>query len=114
MSRIEVNPARRVARAEAGALTIHVDSATQRYGLATTLAGCPTVGIAGLTLGGGEGFLMPKFGATCDNLIRAQLVLAGGKQVEASQNSNPDLFWAIRGGAEISAWRRRSSTGSIR
>jgi FAD/FMN-containing dehydrogenase len=62
------------------------------------LAGCPTVGIAGLTLGGGEGFLMPKFGATCDNLIRAQLVLAGGKQVEASQNSNPDLFWAIRGG----------------
>jgi len=98
MNRIEVNPARRVVRAGAGALTVHVDAATQRHGLATTLAGCPTVGIAGLTLGGGEGFLMSKYGAACDNLISARVVTVDGTQVRASETSNPDLFWAIRGG----------------
>jgi FAD/FMN-containing dehydrogenase len=56
------------------------------------------VGIAGLTLGGGEGVLMSKYGAACDNLISAQLVTVDGRLVEASENSNPDLFWAIRGG----------------
>jgi hypothetical protein len=75
-----------------------MDKATQRFGLATTMGGCPTVGLAGLTLGGGEGLLMSKFGAACDNLISAQLVTVDGRQIEASQNSNPDLFWAIRGG----------------
>jgi len=75
-----------------------LDNATQRVGLATTSGGCPTVGVAGLTLGGGEGLLMSKYGAACDNLIRAQVVTVDGRQLEASQNSNPDLFWAIRGG----------------
>jgi len=98
MNRVEVNPTARTAHADAGALTVHVDAATQRYGLATTLAGCPTVGIAGLTLGGGQGFLMSKYGAACDNLVSAQLVTVDGRQIEASLNSNPDLFWAIRGG----------------
>jgi FAD/FMN-containing dehydrogenase len=98
MNRIQVSPAARTARVDAGALTVHVDAATQRYGLATTLAGCPTVGIAGLTLGGGEGFLMSKYGLACDNLESAQLVTVDGRQVEASLTSNPDLFWAIRGG----------------
>ena len=98
MNRVVVDARERVARAEAGALTVHLDAATQRFGLATTSAGCPTVGIAGLTLGGGEGLLMSKYGAACDNLISAQLVLVDGRQVEASQNSSPDLFWAIRGG----------------
>jgi FAD/FMN-containing dehydrogenase len=98
MNRVEVNSVGRMARAEAGALTVHVDAATQRYGLATTLAGCPTVGVAGLTLGGGEGFLMSKYGAACDNLVSAQLVTVDGRQVEASLTTNPDLFWAIRGG----------------
>jgi len=98
MNRIDVNSAGRIARVEAGALTVHVDAATQRSGLATTLAGCPTVGIAGLTLGGGEGFLMSKYGAACDNLVSAQLVTVDGRQIEASQTTNPDLFWAIRGG----------------
>jgi hypothetical protein len=98
MNQVEVDAGRRIARTEAGALTVHVDAATQRFGLATTLAGCPTVGIAGLTLGGGEGLLMSKYGAACDNLISAQLVTVDGRQVEASENSNPDLFWAIRGG----------------
>src|SRR5215469_8766598 len=98
MNRVEVDPGEGVATAEAGALVRDLDQATQRYGLATTSGGCPTVGIAGLTLGGGEGFLMSKYGAACDNLLSAQLVTVDGRQVEASQTSNPDLFWAIRGG----------------
>jgi hypothetical protein len=98
MRRIEVDPAKRVARAEAGALTVELDAATQKFGLATTLAGCPMVGIAGLTLGGGEGFLMSKYGTACDNLISAQLVTVDGRQIEANQTTNQDLFWAIRGG----------------
>jgi FAD/FMN-containing dehydrogenase len=98
MNRVEVNASKRVARAGAGSLVRDMDEATQRFGLATTMGGCPTVGIAGLTLGGGEGLLMSKFGAACDNLISAQLVTVDGRQVEASQNSNPDFFWAIRGG----------------
>lgn len=98
MSQIVVKPDTRVARAEAGALTVHLDTATQRHGLATTLAGCPTAGIAGVTLGGGEGALMSKYGTACDNLISARLVTVDGRQVEASETSNPDLFWAIRGG----------------
>jgi FAD/FMN-containing dehydrogenase len=75
-----------------------LDEATQRFGLATTSGGCPTVGIAGFTLGGGEGRLMDKYGAACDNLLRAQVVTVDGRQLEASLDSNPDLFWAIRGG----------------
>jgi hypothetical protein len=98
MNRVEVDPDKRVARAQAGALVCDLDQATQRLGLATTSGGCPTVGIAGLTLGGGEGQLMSKYGAACDNLISAQLVTVDGRQLEVSQNSNPDLFWAIRGG----------------
>jgi len=98
MARVEVDADKRVARAESGALVRDLDRASQRFGLATTLGGCPTVGIAGLTLGGGEGQLMGKYGAACDNLISAQIVAVDGRQVEASQYSNPDLFWAIRGG----------------
>ena len=98
MKRVEVDVGKRVARAEAGALVRDLDQATHRFGLATTSGGCPTVGIAGLTLGGGEGKLMGKYGAACDNLISAQLVTVDGRQVEASQKSSPDLFWAIRGG----------------
>jgi len=98
MKRVEVDPSKRVARAQAGALVRDLDETTERFGLATTSGGCPTVGIAGLTLGGGEGRLMEKYGAACDNLLSAQVVTVDGRQVEASQKSNPDLFWAIRGG----------------
>jgi len=98
MKRVEVDACKRVARAEAGCLGGDLDKATQSFGLATTLGACPTVGIAGLTLGGGEGALMPKYGAACDNLLSARVVTVDGREVEASQNSNPDLFWAIRGG----------------
>ncbi len=98
MKRVEVDIGTRVARAEAGALVRDLDEATQRSGLATTSGGCPTVGIAGLTLGGGEGRLDAKYGLACDNLLSAQVVTVDGRLVEASQKSNPDLFWAIRGG----------------
>jgi len=98
MNRVEVDAGKRTARAEAGALVGDLDHATQRFGLATTSGGCPTVGIAGLTLGGGEGQLMSKYGAACDNLLSAQVVTVDGRQLEVSQNSNADLFWAIRGG----------------
>jgi hypothetical protein len=98
MKRVEVDTGKRVAQAEAGALVRDLDQATQRFGLATTLGGCPTVGIAGLTLGGGEGRLDGKYGLACDNLLSAQVVTVDGRMVEASHKSNPDLFWAIRGG----------------
>ncbi|HEY6305979.1 MAG TPA: FAD-binding oxidoreductase, partial [Candidatus Angelobacter sp.] len=98
MNGVEVDADKRVAHAQAGALVRDLDQATQRFGLATTSGGCPTVGIAGLTLGGGEGWLMSKYGAACDNLLSAQLVTVDGRQVEASEKANPDLFWAIRGG----------------
>ncbi len=98
MKRVEVDTSKRVARADAGALVRDLDIATQQFGLATTSGGCPTVGIAGFTLGGGEGRLMEKYGAACDNLLSAQVVTVDGRQVEANPKSNPDLFWAIRGG----------------
>lgn len=98
MNRVEVDRGKHVARAEGGALVRDMDRATQRFGLATTMGGCPTVGIAGLTLGGGEGLLMSKYGSACDNLISAQLLTVDGRQIEASRSSHPDLFWAIRGG----------------
>jgi hypothetical protein len=98
MKRVEIDAVRHLARAEAGALVRDLDQAAQRFGLATTSGGCPTVGIAGLTLGGGEGRLMEKYGAACDNLLSAQVVTVDGRLVEASQESNSDLFWAIRGG----------------
>jgi hypothetical protein len=98
MKRVEVDISKRVARAEAGALVRDLDTATQHFGLATTSGGCPTVGIAGFTLGGGEGRLMEKYGAACDNLLSAQVVTVDGRQIEDSPKSNSDLFWAIRGG----------------
>ena len=98
MKRVEVDAGKRVARAAAGCLVGDLDEAVQRFGLATPVGTCATVGIAGLTLGGGEGVLMPKYGATCDNLVSARMVTVDGRQVEVSQDSNPDLFWAIRGG----------------
>jgi len=98
MKHVAVDAGKRQARADAGALVVDLDTATQRFGLATTSGGCPTVGIAGFTLGGGEGRLMDKYGAACDNLLWAQVVTVDGRQIEASPELNPDLFWAIRGG----------------
>jgi len=98
MKRVDVDAQGHVARVQAGALVRDLDAATQRFGLATTSGGCPTVGIAGFTLGGGEGRLMEKYGAACDNLLSAQVVTVDGRLLKASESSNSDLFWAIRGG----------------
>jgi FAD/FMN-containing dehydrogenase len=95
---IEVDPYRRVARAGAGMLLGEFDQATQAFGLATTLGTAPDTGMAGLTLGGGLGWLMNKQGLACDNLIAAEVATADGNVLRASASENPELFWALRGG----------------
>jgi FAD/FMN-containing dehydrogenase len=98
MKRISVDPARRVARAEAGLNLGEFDAATQAHGLATTMGVNSDTGIAGLTLGGGFGKLGRKYGLACDNLLAAEVVLADGRQLKASATENEDLFWGLRGG----------------
>ena len=98
MKQIEVDPVRRIARAEAGLNLGEFDRATQEHGLATTMGVNSDTGIAGLTLGGGFGKLGRKYGLTCDNLIAAEVVTAGGTILRASATEHPDLFWGLRGG----------------
>lgn len=98
MKQISVDPARRVARAEAGLSLGEFDAATQAHGLATTMGVNSDTGIAGLTLGGGFGKLGRKYGLACDNLLAAEVVLADGRQLKASATENEDLFWGLRGG----------------
>jgi len=98
MKGIYVDPHGRTARAQGGVLWKELNRETQAHGLATTGGVVGSTGIAGLTLGGGLGWLMPKFGLALDNLRSAELVLADGRVVTASTDELPDLFWAIRGG----------------
>ncbi len=98
MKGIGVDPQARTARAEAGVLWGELDRETQAFGLATVGGIITHTGIAGLTLGGGIGWLMRKHGATVDNLIAAELVTAEGEVVRASEEENRELFWGIRGG----------------
>ena len=98
MKTIEVDPAGRTVRVGAGATWGEFDRATQEHGLATTGGRVSTTGVAGLTLGGGSGWLERKYGLTCDNLVSVDLVTADGRQVTASEDENPDLFWALHGG----------------
>jgi len=98
MKGIRVDPTTRTVRAEAGVLWGELDRETQLFGLATVGGIVTHTGIAGLTLGGGIGWLMRKHGATVDNLVSVDMVTARGEIVTASEEENPDLFWAIRGG----------------
>ena len=98
MKGIRVDPATRTARAEAGVLWGEFDRETQLFGLATVGGIVTHTGIGGLTLGGGIGWLMRKYGATVDNLLSVDLVTADGELVTASESVNPDLFWGVRGG----------------
>jgi FAD/FMN-containing dehydrogenase len=98
MRGVRVDADARVARAGGGATGADVDRATQEHGLAATLGVVSTTGIAGLTLGGGIGWLMRKHGLACDNLLSVDLVTADGSRVIASAEENPDLFWALKGG----------------
>jgi FAD/FMN-containing dehydrogenase len=98
MQHVDVDPARRVARAGAGCTLVDLDAATQALGLATTMGTVPPTGIAGLTLGGGIGWLMGRFGLACDNLLAAEIVTADGRVVRTSATEEPDLLWGLRGG----------------
>jgi FAD/FMN-containing dehydrogenase len=95
---IEVDPDARAARAGAGLTWARFDAATQEHGLATTGGRVSTTGIAGLTLGGGSGWLERSYGLACDNLIGAELITASGERVRASEDENPELLWSLRGG----------------
>src|SRR5262245_14341613 len=98
MRGIRVDPQARTARAQAGVLWGELDRETQLHGLATVRGIGTHTGIAGLTLGGGIGWLMRKHGATVDNLLSVDLVTADGDLVTASHDMNPELFWGLRGG----------------
>jgi FAD/FMN-containing dehydrogenase len=98
MGSVRVNPQARTACVEPGARLVDLDKATQAFGLATPVGINSTTGVAGLTLGGGFGWLSRKYGLTVDNLLSADLVTAGGDLVHTSAQEHPDLFWAIRGG----------------
>jgi FAD/FMN-containing dehydrogenase len=98
LKEISVDPEARVARAGAGLTWAEFDAATQAHGLATTGGRVSTTGVAGLTLGGGSGWLERSYGLSCDNLIGAELVVGSGELVSASETENPDLLWALRGG----------------
>ena len=97
-SGVRVDPANRTARSEAGATWADFNHATHAFGLATPGGIVGSTGVAGLTLGGGIGYLARKYGLSCDNLISADVVTADGKFVTASETENDDLFWALRGG----------------
>jgi FAD/FMN-containing dehydrogenase len=98
MRRIEVDPVARTCRAEAGVTWCELDAATQEHGLAVTGGRMSTTGIAGLTLGGGSGWLERTCGYTADNLLSVEIVTADGDMLSASRTENPQLFWGIRGG----------------
>lgn len=98
MRSVHVDPVRSTARAEGGVTWREFDRETQAFGLATTGGAISHTGIAGLTLGGGIGWLGGRYGLTCDNLLSVDLVTADGRLVTASATENKDLFWGLRGG----------------
>ena len=98
MKGIKVDRRRRTVWAQGGVTWNEFNRAAACHGLATTGGVVSTTGIAGLTLGGGEGWLMGKYGLTIDNLLAAEVVTAAGEVLTASAEENQDLFWALRGG----------------
>jgi FAD binding domain/Berberine and berberine like len=98
MKGIRVDPEAGTVRAEAGVLLGELDAATQQHGLAVPAGFITHTGLAGLTLGGGMGWLQRKYGLTIDQLLAANVVTAGGEPITANDTENPELFWGLRGG----------------
>jgi FAD/FMN-containing dehydrogenase len=98
MKALKIDKENKTVRAEAGVTWAEFDQLTLGQGLATTGGTVSTTGISGLTLGGGLGWFMAKYGFTCDNLLSAEIVLPNGDLVTANENDHSDLFWALRGG----------------
>jgi FAD/FMN-containing dehydrogenase len=98
MKNVRVDAGKRRASAEPGATLADLDAATQQHGLATPVGINSTTGVAGLTLGGGFGWLTRKHGMTVDNLVSLDVVTADGRKLRANDKDNADLFWALRGG----------------
>ncbi len=98
LNRVSVDPATATVRVESGATLAHVDAATEPHGLVVPLGVISGTGVAGLTLGGGIGWLTRAHGLSADNLVSVELVTADGQHVTASETDHPDLFWALHGG----------------
>jgi FAD/FMN-containing dehydrogenase len=98
LTEVTVDAANQVVRVQAGATLRHIDAATEPHGMVVPIGVVSGTGIAGLTLGGGVGWLTRAYGLTCDNLVEAELVTAEGDTVVASETENPELLWALKGG----------------
>ena len=98
MAEVTIDAPRRLARCGAGATWSEFDLRAQAFGLATTGGRVSSTGVAGFTLGGGSGWIERRHGLACDNLVSVELVTAAGERARASEDENPELFWALRGG----------------
>jgi FAD/FMN-containing dehydrogenase len=104
MDRVRVDPERRLAWVQGGALLGSLDRAGMKHGLTTTAGNVSHTGVGGLTLGGGMGWLARRFGLTCDNVVSYELVTAAGERLVVDGCGDPELFWGSAVAAAISAW----------